>query len=96
MVEPIMSAAKSTLKDALHEQGFTHLNVRTHGPHLVIYSEEDGEKVNRARLTRFNDQTYELSMSNHRGKWEATPFSGTMAEMLTLLTKQFPFTLTEW
>lgn len=96
MVQPIMSAAKERLKENLHEQGFTHLNVRTHGAHLVIYSEEDEDKINRARLTRINAQTYELSMSSHRGKWETTPFTGSMAEILTLLTEQFPFTLTEW
>ncbi|SDI72719.1 sirohydrochlorin chelatase [Natribacillus halophilus] len=93
MVQRIMNASKTMLEDTLHEHGFTHLNVRTHGSHLVIYSEEDMVKVNRARLTRFNLQTYELSICNHRGEWEATPFSGTMAEMLTLIIEKFPHTL---
>ncbi|AXF56949.1 sirohydrochlorin chelatase [Salicibibacter kimchii] len=93
MVQRIMSASKIMLENTLHECGFTHLNVRTHGSHLIIYSEEDGVKVNRARVTRFNTQMYELYISNHRGEWETTHFSGSMAEMLPIITEQFPHTL---
>ncbi|TFJ92656.1 hypothetical protein [Lentibacillus salicampi] len=87
---------KDVLEGILERKGFTHLNVRKHGNHLVIYSVEDDEKVNRARLTKVTAQYYQLGMADHRGKWESTPFRGTMDEMVTLLTNDFAFALAPW
>lgn len=84
------------LEEVLEQKGFTHLNVRKHGKHLVIYSMENGEKVNRARLTKVTAQYYQIGMADHRGKWESTPFRGTMEEMVTLLTSDFGFALAPW
>lgn len=82
-----------TLEEDLEQMGLTHLNVRKHGKHLVIYSMEDGEKVNRARLTKVTAQYYQLGMANHRGKWESTPFRGTLDEIIDLLTNDFAFAI---
>ncbi|WP_373894351.1 hypothetical protein ACUL41_00245 [Virgibacillus natechei] len=87
---------KDVLEDILERKGFIHLNVRKHGDHLVIYSTEDGEKVNRARLTKVTAQYYQIGMADHRGRWESTPFRGTMEEMVTLLTTDFNFALAPW
>ncbi|QQK81386.1 hypothetical protein HUG20_16710 [Salicibibacter cibi] len=81
------------LEQDLEQNGWTHLNVRKHGKHLVIYSVEDGEKVNRARLTKVTGQYYQLGMANHRGKWESTPFRGTMDEIVALLANDFAFAI---
>ena len=80
----------------LQEKGLTYLKVLGRGDNLVIYSEEDGEKDNRARLTRLDQKTYMLGMANHRGKWEMTPFTGTIPELITMLVEQFSFILTEF
>jgi hypothetical protein len=87
---------QSTIENELHKKGFYHLSVRIHGKNLVIYSEEEGEKINRARLTRINSQTYQIGIADHRGKWERTPFLGTLSEMLTMLTEQISFALAKW
>ncbi|QQK76250.1 hypothetical protein HUG15_12240 [Salicibibacter cibarius] len=84
------------LEEALEQQGLTHLNVRKHGNHLVIYSVEDGERVNRARLTKVSTQYYQLGMANHRGKWESTPFKGIMEEIIDLLINDFAFAIAPW
>lgn len=96
MANPLMESAQETIEDELQKNKLTHLKVRIHGSHLVIYSEDEGEKVNRARLTVLQAGTYQLSMSNHRGRWEATPYTGSLSEMLSVLTRQFPFMLAEW
>lgn len=84
------------LEEQLEKQGWTHLQVRVHGPHLIVCSQEDGERWNRARLTKVSAQYYTLSMANHRGKWESTPYRGTIGEISDLLTKQFAFALAPW
>lgn len=96
MADIFMEAAQSTIESELHKKGYLHLKVRIHGKNLVIYSEDNNEKYNRARLTRYNSQTYQIGMANHRGKWEQTPFVGTLLEMIAMLTEQFSFVLAKW
>ncbi|HUW65575.1 MAG TPA: hypothetical protein VMW83_12965 [Spirochaetia bacterium] len=80
----------------LTDKGLNHLKVLARGDHLVIYSEDDGEKTNRARLTCIGLDSFQLGMADHRGKWEATPFQGTLPELVEMLTGEFSFTLTEF
>lgn len=89
-VDPIL------LESELHERAFDHLQVRPHGSLLVIFFLEEGERVNRARLTKVSVQYVILSIADHRGMSEATPFHGTMTEIVTLLTEQFSFALVPW
>lgn len=96
MASPMLESACDTLENKLHTKGFTHLCVRVHGKHLVIYSEYEGEKVNRARLTQLKQQFYVLGMANHRGAWEPTPFTGSLSELETMLTGQFAFALADF
>jgi len=93
MANPMLQSACNTLETKLHEKGFTHLQVRVHGTHLVIYSEDGDFKENRARFTQLKQQHYGLGMATHRGKWEPTPYSGSLNELLDLLTGQLAFTL---
>lgn len=96
MADVFMGAAQSTIESKLHEKGYLHLKVRIHGKNLVIYSEDNDGKYNRARLTRHNAYTYQIGMADHRGKWERTPFVGTLSEMIDVLTQQFSFVLAKW
>ena len=64
------------------------LYVRVHGDNLIMWRREafgaDGELENddRVRLTRLSASTYGLSVKRHTGRWERTPFSGSMEEMV--------------
>ena len=64
------------------------LYVRVHGDHLILGRREpvgsNGEMENddRVRLTRLSTSTYGLSVKRHTGRWERTPFSGDMEEMV--------------
>lgn len=78
------------LEDILEQKRFTRLMS------VNIYSVEDGEKVNRARLTKVTSQYYLIGMADHNRKWSPNPFQGTMEEMVNLLVNDFGFVLMRW
>ncbi len=88
-MRPEMRFAQSKLTRLLeaHEQT-AGLYVRVHGENLILGRREplgpDGEMENddRVRLTRLSASTYGLSVKRHTGRWERTPFSGSMDEMV--------------
>lgn len=84
------------VENELKMRDFSHIQVRVYGSHLILYSLEQGDSVNRARLTKHAPNSYSLSMANHRGKWESTPFQGSLEELLALLCEQFGFVLAPW
>jgi len=84
-----MRIAESKLRGLLDAHEPTaDLSVRVHGDHLILGRHEpvgpNGEMENddRVRLTRLSASTYGLSVKRHTGRWERTPFSGSMAEMV--------------
>ncbi len=84
-----MRIAESNLAKLLsaHETA-AGLYVRVHGDNLIMGRREpfgpDGELENddRVRLTRLSASAYGLSVKRHTGRWERTPFSGSMEEMV--------------
>ena len=84
-----MRAAESKLRGLLDAHEPTaDLYVRLHGDHLILGRREpvgpngDMENDDRVRLTRLSASTYGLSVRRHTGRWERTPFSGSMEEMV--------------
>lgn len=82
-----MRISESKLRDLLDAHEPTaDLYVRIHGDHLILGRREpvgpNGEMENddRVRLTRLSTSTYGLSVKRHTGRWERTPFSGSMEE----------------
>ena len=65
--------------------------VRVRGDNLNVGRREalgpDGQRVedDRVRLTRLSSKTYGLSVKRHTGRWERTPFSGTMEAMVEVI-----------
>ena len=96
MPDIFLDAARSHAETILHERGYTHLHVRTYGQQLVIYSGDADDRQNRARLTLLRSDRYRLDMATHRGRRETTPFTGTLLEMLAMLTDQFGFVLADF
>lgn len=84
---------QAVLVDLLEQHDAKHLLVRTRGEHLIIYSMDDNAPTNRARLTKVSVQYYTLSMANHKGTWESTPYRGTLYDIVKLLMGQFAFAL---
>jgi len=89
--------AAQKLLDSLHQKGYSHLKVAVRGQHLVIYSTSpEGDKFNRIRFSPVSSTEYQLGIANHKGRWEATPFAGTLSELTKLLTEQFGFWLEDY
>lgn len=88
--------ASDKIVQLLKEQGIDHLYIQARGDHLILYCLEDEEKINRVRFTRLSVNKYQLSMANHRGRWEKTPYTGTIPELVELLIEQFSFMLAEY
>ncbi|MFB9274078.1 hypothetical protein [Cohnella cellulosilytica] len=92
-----LKISHSFIRNKLHAMGFLHLDVRTQGRSLVIYSIEPNEEAIRAVLTRLDSrQDFVLSIANHRGKWQLVPAIGPLQEMMDMLTDELAFTLAFW
>jgi hypothetical protein len=88
-----MRAAQAKLAKLLEgHEPTVGLYVRVHGDNLILGREEptgpSGELANsdRVRVTLLDAATYGLSAKLHTGRWERTPFAGTMEEMVDALT----------
>ncbi len=88
--------ASAQIERLLQEQGINHLHSYTRGDHLILYSLGDEEKINRVRFTRLSVHKYQISIANHRGRWEKTPFTGTIPELVNMLIEQFSFVLVKY
>ena len=87
-----MREAESKLKCLLEAHEPTAgLYVRVHGDNLILGRRESVgpngslENDDRVRLTRLSTSTYGLSVKRHTGRWERTPFSGTLEEIVDIL-----------
>ena len=60
--------------------------VRVHGDHLIagrperVGSEQTSDNDDRVRFTRLGGNNYGLSVKRHTGRWEKTPFRGTLEQ----------------
>jgi hypothetical protein len=84
-----MEAARLKLQQMLDQHELTRgMYVRVHGDHLIAGREErvgpNGElgREDRVRFTQLGTSTYGLSVKRHTGRWERTPFSGSMKQMV--------------
>jgi len=87
-MKPGMKAALFSLEGMLGaNEMISGLIARAHGENLILgYVEEaddgTGYRDDRVRLTRLSQQRWGLSVKRHTGRWERTPFSGSMDEMM--------------
>jgi hypothetical protein len=85
-------AIKQRLERLLSENSITEgMYVRTWGDHLIIGRYEafgpDGEMEadDRVRVTALNASSYGLSVRRHTGRWEKTPFTGSLEELTEVI-----------
>ena len=84
-----MRAAQAKLQHLLEQHEPTAgMYVRVHGDHLILGRAENipgtsqTEDFDRVRLTRVGATTYGLSVRRHTDRWEKTPFSGSIKDMV--------------
>jgi hypothetical protein len=82
-----MRAAQSKLEKLLQaDQVTAGMYVRVHGDHLIAgRSEPRGtdampETDDRVRFTRLGANHYGVSVKRHTGRWQKTPFYGTLEQ----------------
>ena len=66
------------------EPGLEHLYVKKHGHSLKICAGDPPWPL--ARITALDRNLWGLSLPLHNGRWERTPFVGTMEELVHTLT----------
>ena len=95
-----MTIAQAELDEVLRllnrSEGLDHLCVKSHSGSITIWSGDKADEQTHARLTPLNRETWGLSFPHHSGRWEKTPFVGTMEEVVTILMSDFPFHLDSW
>jgi hypothetical protein len=84
--------AESKLKGLMEShQPTAGMYVRVHGDHLILGRQEpigpnrQLENDDRVRLTQLSVCSYGLSVKRHTGRWERTPFAGTLEEMVDII-----------
>ena len=76
--------------------------MRVHGDHLLLGRDEASpgggkpETVESVRLTRLSASTYGLSVRRHTGRWERTPFRGSMKEMVDVMRTYMQHLVAPW
>ncbi len=82
-----MRAAQTKLAKLLEADELTAgMYVRVRGDHLIAGRTEPSgpdqtpENHDRVRFTRLGGNSYGLSVKRHTGRWEQTPFRGTLEE----------------
>ncbi len=90
-MKPGMDRALRSLEALLEADEVTAgLAVRAHGVNLILAREEEaasGEMFadDRVRLTRLSKTRWGLSVKRHTGRWERTPYAGSLDEMVTTI-----------
>ena len=87
-----MVQTQAQLSELLEQTSVTSgMTLRVHGEHLIL-GRPDADTVaskphndDRVRLTRLSNTTFGLSVKRHTGRWEQTPFSGTLDEMVATI-----------
>lgn len=76
--------------------GLDHLFVKKRSDSLTICSGERRSPCRHARLTALGGGIWGLSFPpHHTGRWERTPFVGTMEDVTATLINQFGFYLSD-
>ena len=76
--------------------------VRVRGDNLVMGRREplgpggELEETDRVRLTQLDASSYGLSVKRHTGRWERTPFSGSMDEMIEVIRTLMQHLIAPW
>ena len=98
-----MAVARSTLSRLLDREELTSgLVVRIHGKALIVARPEpigpNGELENddRVRLTRIDRNRFGLSVKRHTGRWERTPFDGSLEEMVGVIAGCMQHLVAKW
>lgn len=78
---------------AAHDQ-LGHLRARRRGRVVTVESGPKGDVVPHVRFRRDTVHLWHLEMPGRGGKWDRTPYRGTIENLMDIVETQFPWTLT--
>lgn len=79
-----MDRELTALQRLLQQRGLTHLHARKRGQALLLDSGPEEDPEPEARLTQLARGQWRLDLRHHSGKWEQTPFTGSLDELLEM------------
>lgn len=82
-------AARDLASLLAKQPGLDHIKVKKHGDSLLLFSGEGDQRWSHARLTALGRSTWGLSLGMSSGRWERTPFVGTMKDVTATLIENF-------
>ena len=90
-MKPGMDTVRERLAELLEATEITAgMYVRVHGDNLIVGRNEPGPDdamfaEDRVRLTRLGPRTFGLSVKRHTGRWQRTPFTGDLGEVVSAI-----------
>lgn len=98
-----LDAARDQLLALLEQHEATRgLYVNLRGKQLILGRREEfgpdypAEDDDRLRLTHLGGDSFGLSVKRHTGRWEKTPFSGTVDQLVEVMTGTMQHLLADW
>lgn len=98
-----LESARERLLSLLEKHEATRgLYVRVRGKQLILGRREsygpgrEPEDDDRVRLTHLGSSSFGLSVIRHTGRWEQTPFSGTLEELVEVMIGTMQHLLADW
>ena len=77
-----MEKEARALRAILTARKLTHLHVTKRGKALTIASGPVEDPDPEARLTLLVSDTWRLDLRHHTGRWDKTPFTGSLADLV--------------
>lgn len=104
--QPMTRASKARVGEEAVEEGMRrleqqvraeaalgHLHLRRRGATITLYSESPEGAVDHARLTFLSHEVWGLSLPRYNGRWEKTPFVGSIDDVFGMLAGALGFHL---
>ena len=83
-----MDVAQSQLEKLIADHGgLDHILVKRRGKSCTLYSETPHGPDLHAKFDPLGRNVWRLSLPTHTGRWEKTPFIGSMDEVVQVLTQ---------
>lgn len=101
-MNPAIKKASEELEQLLAASPITKgLVLRVRGSHLTLSRDvtaPDGEveRDDRVRLSHLGNTRFGLSVFRHTGKWEKTPFAGSLNEMVDAICGTMQHIVADW
>lgn len=80
--------------ELLRLAGASHVRTRRHGSNVIVESGPARDPLRHIRLRRDTVHLWCLEVADHRGRWERTPVRGLLDDVVAIVVRDFPWTLT--